>query len=111
MFYDANHCPGAALVVLELPGSRTLLHTGDMRHHPKMKQMPQAAQQRRIDLVFLDTTRTEIPSTTTFVAQDVAVDAIASRKCRNCYWLPLQEEKRRIPIHPPSRWTARKRLS
>lgn len=61
-FLDANHCPGAVLVVFEIHGEKKVvhLHTGDMRYHPKMKsynllnQIP--SQSLRIDKLYLDTT-------------------------------------------------------
>lgn len=31
-FLDANHCPGAAMALLEPPGRPPILHTGDCRH-------------------------------------------------------------------------------
>ena len=32
---DANHCPGAAMVLLEKEGCAPVLHTGDFRFHDK----------------------------------------------------------------------------
>ena len=30
-YMDANHCPGAAMILFEVPGKRPVLHTGDCR--------------------------------------------------------------------------------
>ena len=30
-FLDANHCPGAAMILFEVPGRRPVLHSGDCR--------------------------------------------------------------------------------
>lgn len=56
-FLDANHCPGAVLLLFKLTGNKsvTYLHTGDMRYHPKMK-LYDALQDIKIDKIFLDTT-------------------------------------------------------
>jgi len=60
-FLDANHCPGAVLLLFELnydsvdSDRRVFLHTGDMRYHPKMKSY-EAFNRLKIDTVYLDTT-------------------------------------------------------
>lgn len=79
-FFDANHCPGAAIVLFQLPNGRVHLHTGDMRYHPRMKDYPllkKFASDRSIDLVYLDTTYSHPKHT--FLAQEEAVDSIASQ--------------------------------
>ena len=78
-FYDANHCPGAAIVLVELPDGTCHLHCGDMRYHEKMKSYPllqQAVQQRRVGVIYLDTTYGHPKHD--LIPQDVAVDTIAS---------------------------------
>ncbi|GAX23621.1 DNA cross-link repair 1A protein [Fistulifera solaris] len=78
--YDANHCPGAAIVLVELLNGDVHLHTGDMRYHDKMKSYPlvqAAALARKIDLLFLDTTYANPKYD--FLSQEEAVDTIASQ--------------------------------
>jgi DNA cross-link repair 1A protein len=77
--YDANHCPGAAIILLQSPAGRTHLHTGDLRYHAKMQTYPllrEAALGRRVDCLLLDTTYAHPKHT--FCNQQVAVDQIAS---------------------------------
>jgi hypothetical protein len=79
-FYDANHCPGAAIIAIELPDGKVHLHTGDMRYHEKMKSYPllkQAALGRNLDLLLLDTTYGAPKHD--FLPQETAVDIIASQ--------------------------------
>ena len=79
-FYDANHCPGAAIITIQLPDGRVHLHTGDMRYHPKMQEYPvvkKAVQNRKLDLLYLDTTYGHPKHD--FLSQDVAVDRIATQ--------------------------------
>lgn len=79
-FYDANHCPGAAIVLIQLPDGKTHLHTGDMRYHTKMQEyllLKQAAEERCIDLLYLDTTYSHPKHD--FVPQTVAVESIATQ--------------------------------
>lgn len=52
---DANHCPGALLLLFELPDGRRILHTGDMRWDESMKQYSAFAS-GAIDELYLDTT-------------------------------------------------------
>ena len=55
-FLDANHCPGAAMLLFERPGRRAVLHTGDCRLTAAARAMPQLEAVRgEVDLV-LDTT-------------------------------------------------------
>ena len=79
-FCDANHCPGAAIVLVQLPDGKVHLHTGDMRFHPRMKDYPlikKFAADRSIDLLYLDTTYPHPKHD--FLAQEEAVDSIASQ--------------------------------
>lgn len=79
-FLDANHCPGAAIVLIQLPNGRIHLHTGDMRYHPRMKDyrlLKKFASDRSIDLLYLDTTYSHPKHT--FLAQEEAVNSIASQ--------------------------------
>ena len=80
-FYDANHCPGACIVLIQLPNNgHCHIHTGDMRYHEKFKSYPllkELASQKKIDLVYLDTTYSHPKHD--FVPQDEAVEAIASQ--------------------------------
>ena len=80
-FYDANHCPGACIILVELPdGKTTHLHTGDMRYHPRFQSYPllqKAVQQRTLDLVYLDTTYCHEKHD--FVPQEEAIESIASQ--------------------------------
>ena len=85
-FYDANHCPGAAIVIVEVPTNHTNsvvhVHTGDMRYHRQTFQgysrLAKASLGKRIDCVLLDTTYATKPSHD-FVAQSVAIQTIASQ--------------------------------
>jgi hypothetical protein len=58
IMYDANHCPGAAILVYRLSEeTKWSVHCGDMRYHPKMKVYPLLRDNAgKIDRVFLDTT-------------------------------------------------------
>jgi DNA cross-link repair 1A protein len=79
-FYDANHCPGACIVLIQLPDGTTHLHTGDMRYHEKMKAYPllhEAVLNRKVDLVYLDTTYGHPKHD--FVPQHEAIETIASQ--------------------------------
>jgi len=94
-FYDANHCPGAAIVVVEVPTDdddedddvgragmgKVHVHTGDMRYdRNKMMEYPllkEAAARRRIDCVLLDTTYADPRHD--FQPQEAAVDDIATQ--------------------------------
>jgi len=93
-FYDAHHCPGAAMLLIQLNKSskptecarekNTMiyhLHTGDMRYHESMQSYPllkQAVETKILDCVFLDTTYGGNPKHD-FLSKDAAIDSIASQ--------------------------------
>jgi DNA cross-link repair 1B protein len=51
---DANHCPGAVMIVIELHG-RCIVHTGDCRWQPRMAELPSLCG-KRVHTAFLDCT-------------------------------------------------------
>ena len=56
-FVEANHCPGAVLILFETPAGYSALHCGDMRYAPSMRA--NSTLQRicgNVDDIFLDTT-------------------------------------------------------
>lgn len=78
-FYNANHCPGAAIVLIELPNDTCHLHTGDFRFHESMKmysRLQRAVQNRKVGVVYLDTTYGHPKHI--LMPQEEAVDSIAS---------------------------------
>jgi DNA cross-link repair 1A protein len=53
-FKDANHCPGAAMILFHLPSGSNILHSGDMRFDRDMH-----SDFGTIDYLYLDTTYCE----------------------------------------------------
>ncbi|KAL3697498.1 hypothetical protein R1sor_011574 [Riccia sorocarpa] len=52
---DANHCPGAALILFRFKSGNSILHTGDFRACKRMESYPELWNEK-INTVFLDTT-------------------------------------------------------
>lgn len=74
-FYDANHCPGAAIILFELPNTMRYLHTGDFRACPEMEEIHEI-KYSPIDYCFLDTTFCD--TTKTFPAQKEVLENTVS---------------------------------
>ncbi|XP_076887323.1 uncharacterized protein LOC143537431 [Bidens hawaiensis] len=52
--FDANHCPGAIIILFEPPNGKAVLHTGDFRFTEDMTQI--CSLQTRVHTLVLDTT-------------------------------------------------------
>lgn len=74
-FYDANHCPGAVIILFELPNMMRYLHTGDFRACPEMEHIYDL-KCGSIDCCFLDTTFCD--ATKTFPSQAKVIEDAVS---------------------------------
>jgi len=55
VFLDANHCPGAVMILFMRSPSNCVLHTGDFRYSPRMREYPWLST-CRVSTLILDTT-------------------------------------------------------
>jgi len=81
-FYDANHCPGAAIIFVETKvGGKKYLHTGDMRYNDdKFRSYPllsEAVRKRELEILYLDTTYSKPKHC--FLPQAQAIQTIATQ--------------------------------
>jgi L-ascorbate metabolism protein UlaG (beta-lactamase superfamily) len=74
-FMEANHCPGAVILLFALDTGMNHLHTGDLRYCPAMKLYP-ALQGVKIDKVYLDTTYAHPKHT--FMTQEESISKIVN---------------------------------
>lgn len=83
---DANHCPGAVLLLFEVAGEYHL-HTGDMRYHRRM-QSYRELRGIRVENLYLDTTYAD--SNYDFPLQEEAIQEM----------LDIMESERKSAVNP-----------
>ncbi|KAI3814782.1 hypothetical protein L1987_14426 [Smallanthus sonchifolius] len=114
--FDANHCPGAIIILFEPPNGKAILHTGDFRFTEDMTKI--SSLQTRLHTLVLDTTycdpQYDFPkqeAVIQYVLEAIQAEAfnpktlflIGSYTIEDMQWLTLDERESHIHVVPM--WT------